>query len=101
MNEMQPIVFVVDDDKLFRRSTERLDRSAGLNVQSLISANDLLKNPRPEVPACFIPGVGMPGWKGMDLQCEPAQLGINILILAMATGGEMQQRGTLTGGRET
>ena len=34
MKEVAPIVFVVDDDDLFRRSTERLIRAAGFNASS-------------------------------------------------------------------
>ena len=34
MTEDAPIVFVVDDDLSVRRSTERLIRSVGLEVQS-------------------------------------------------------------------
>jgi FixJ family two-component response regulator len=32
MNEVEAIVFTVDDDLSFRRSTEHLVRSAGFNV---------------------------------------------------------------------
>ncbi len=48
MNTTAPIVFVVDDDLSVRRSTERLIRSIGLEVQTFPSAREFLKNPRPE-----------------------------------------------------
>jgi FixJ family two-component response regulator len=89
MNEVEPIVFVVDDDQLFRRSTERLVRSAGLNVQSFTSARDFLKNPRPAGPACLILDVRMPGLNGMDLQRELAQLGIDIPIIFITGHGNI------------
>ena len=60
MNAVEPIVFLVDDDQLFRRSTERLIRTVGLNVQPFSSARDFLKSPRPEGPACLVLDVRMP-----------------------------------------
>jgi FixJ family two-component response regulator len=51
MNEVKPIVFIVDDDLSVRRSTERLVRSAGFNVQTFASAVEFLKNARPEGPS--------------------------------------------------
>ena len=54
MTETKPIVFVVDDDLSIRRSTERLIRSIGLEVQTFASAREFLKNPRPEGPACLV-----------------------------------------------
>ena len=73
MTEAKPIVFVVDDDLSIRRSTERLIRSIGLEVQTFTSAREFLKNPRPEGPACLVLDVRLPGLSGMDLQRELAR----------------------------
>ena len=89
MNEIAPIVFVVDDDHLFRRSTERLVRVAGWNVQSFASASDFLKNPRPEGPACLVLDVHMPGLSGMDLQQELARMELNIPIIFITGRGDI------------
>jgi len=89
MNETNPIVFVVDDDLSVRRSTERLMRSAGLEVQSFPSAREFLKNPRPECPACLVLDVRMPGLSGMDLQHELAQAGIRIPIIFITGHGDI------------
>lgn len=89
MNEVEPIVFLVDDDDLFRRSTERLIRTAGFNVQPFTSARDFLKNPRTEGPACLILDVRMPGLNGLDLQRELAQLCIDIPIIFMTGHGDI------------
>src|SRR5271156_2398009 len=78
MTETMPIVFVVDDDLSVRRSTERLIRSAGLEVQSFASAREFLKHPRPERPACLVLDVRMPGLSGMDIQRELTKSGIQI-----------------------
>ena len=89
MTEIEPIVFIVDDDQLFRRSTERLLRAAGLNVQSFTSAGEFLKNPRPEGPACLVLDVRMPGLSGMDLQRELTQSGIQIPIIFITGHGDI------------
>ena len=89
MNEVAPIVFLVDDDQLFRRSTERLIRTAGLNVQPFTSARDFLQSTRPEGPACLVLDVRMPGLSGMDLQRELTKAGIRIPIIFMTGHGDI------------
>jgi len=89
MNDTAPIVFVVDDDLSVRRSTERLMRSAGLDVQSFSSAREFLKNPRPKRPACLVLDVRMPGLNGMDLQDQLAQAGISIPIIFITAHGDI------------
>jgi FixJ family two-component response regulator len=89
MSEIEPTVFLVDDDELFRRSTERLIRTAGLNVQAFASSRDFLKRPRPEGPGCLVLDVRMPGLSGMDLQRELAQSGIHIPIIFITGHGDI------------
>lgn len=89
MSEVGPIVFVVDDDPSVRRSTERLIRSAGLEVQSFPSARDFLKIPRPHRPACLVLDVRLPGLSGMDLQHELAQAGFRIPIIFITGHGDI------------
>jgi FixJ family two-component response regulator len=84
-----PIVFVVDDDPSVRRSTERLIRSAGLEVQVFASAREFLKNPRPERPACLILDLRMPGLNGMDLQHLLTESGIHIPIIFITAHGDV------------
>ena len=55
MNEIAPIVYVVDDDQVFRRSTERIIRMAGLNGMDL--QRELTKS-NFRVPIIFITGHG-------------------------------------------
>jgi FixJ family two-component response regulator len=87
--EAAPIVFIVDDDLSVRRTTERLVRTAGFNVQTFTSAREFLKNPRPDGPACLILDVRMPGLDGMQLQRELAQSGINIPIIFITGHGDI------------
>jgi FixJ family two-component response regulator len=89
MTEVEPIVIIVDDDPSVRRSTERLIRSAGLNVRTHASAGEFLDHPRPAGPACLVLDVRMPGLSGMDLQRELAQAGVHIPIIFVTGHGDI------------
>ncbi len=89
MSEIEPIVYIVDDDLPVRRSTERLIRSAGLTVQTFTSAREFLKNARSDGPACLVLDVRMPGLSGMDLQRELIQSGILIPIIFITGHGDI------------
>lgn len=61
-------VAIVDDDELFRRSIERLVRSAGFRVEAFGSAEDFLEQSNLDRTACAILDVKLPGMNGLDLQ---------------------------------
>ena len=67
-------VFVIDDDESIRESLKSLMRSVGLRVETFASAQEFLQSTRPDVPACLILDVRMPGLSGLDLQRELAQV---------------------------
>ena len=64
----QPIVFVIDDDDSVRRSLERLLRSVDLEVETFASAQDFLRKPMPDRPACVVLDLRLPGPSGLELQ---------------------------------
>jgi len=63
-----PLVAIVDDDELFRRSIERLVRSAGFTVEAFGSAEDFLERGDMDRTACAILDMKLPGMSGLDLQ---------------------------------
>jgi FixJ family two-component response regulator len=63
-----PLVAIVDDDELFRRSLERLVRSAGFRVATFGSAEDFLERGDLDGTACAILDMKLPGINGLDLQ---------------------------------
>jgi FixJ family two-component response regulator len=67
-----PIVFIVDDDAGIREALYELLTSAGMRVVACASASEYLSmaNPKPDVPACLILEVGLPGMSGIDLQWQ-------------------------------
>jgi FixJ family two-component response regulator len=89
MRQPDPIVVIIDDDASFRRSTERLIRSAGFTVHSFGAATDLLKGGRPDAPACVVLDVRMPGLSGLDLQKELSRAGIEIPLIFLTGHGDI------------
>jgi DNA-binding NtrC family response regulator len=89
MHEENPFVFVVDDDRSIRESLINLIRSAGLNVQTFASAQAFLTSPRPDAPSCLVLDVQLPGFSGLDLQQELAQVQCQIPIIFITGHGDI------------
>jgi FixJ family two-component response regulator len=89
MGDPESIVFIIDDDPLYRRSSERLVRSVGFSVQSFESASHFLSSRRPNVPSCLILDVRMPGLSGLDLQRQLADAGVHIPIIFVTGHGDI------------
>ena len=64
----RPLVAIVDDDELFRRSMARLVSAAGFRADTFGSAEDFLERGDLERTACVILDVKLPGMNGLDLQ---------------------------------
>jgi FixJ family two-component response regulator len=64
----RPRIAIVDDDALFRRSVERLVRSAGFTVETFGSAEDFLDQGDLDGTRCVILDMKLPGMNGFDLQ---------------------------------
>jgi FixJ family two-component response regulator len=83
------IVALIEDDASFRRSTERLIRLAGFQVESFKSAAEFLKSKRPDAAACLVLDVRLPGLSGLDLQRKLNAGGIDIPIVFMTGHGDI------------
>jgi FixJ family two-component response regulator len=77
----QPIVFVIDDDDSVRRSLERLLRSVDLDAETFASAQDFLRKPMPDRPACVVLDLRLPGPSGLELQESLLRSGHNVPII--------------------
>lgn len=64
----RPLVAIIDDDELFRRSIERLVRSVGFAVATFGSAEDFLERGDLDRTACAILDMKLPGMNGLELQ---------------------------------
>jgi FixJ family two-component response regulator len=89
MKEPEPIVFVIDDDRMIREALQSLIRSVGLRVETFASAQDFLVAKRPDVPACLVLDVRMPGLSGLDLQVKLGEANVKIPIIFITGHGDI------------
>ena len=89
MIETKPIVYLVDDDASFRRSTERLLESAGFQVAPFSSARDFLRRKRSDGASCLVLDVQLPGVTGLDLQRELNRRGSKMPIIFITGHGDI------------
>jgi len=85
----QAIVFVVDDDPSVRESIERLLGTIDLSVHAFGAAREFLNSDRPEIPACLVLDVRLPGISGLDFQCELSKANIRIPIIFITAHGDV------------
>jgi len=89
MTNVTDMVFVIDDDESIREALKSLIRSVGLSVETFASAHEFLESSRPEVAACLILDVRMPGLSGLDLQRDLAKANIHIPIIFITGHGDI------------
>jgi RNA polymerase sigma factor (sigma-70 family) len=87
--KIDSIVYVIDDDPSVRDAIKSLIRSVGMNVETFASAQEFMSCKRPEVPACLVLDVRMPGLSGLDLQRELTDARINIPIIFITGHGDI------------
>jgi len=89
MSDPNCIVFVVDDDPLVRASVADVLDSAGFAVRAFESATEFVQSQRPDLPACLILDVELPGLSGLDLQAELANSGVEMPIIFLTGHGDI------------
>ena len=89
MKEPDPIVFVIDDDRMIREGLQSLIRSVGLRVETFASAQDFLIAKRQDAPACLVLDVRMPGLSGLDLQLKLSDANVQIPIVFLTGHGDI------------
>jgi FixJ family two-component response regulator len=82
-------VFVVDDDASVRDAIGSLLRSVGLKPLLFASAQEFLASEKPDMPACLVLDVRMPGLGGLDCQRHLAEAGFEIPIVFMTGHGDI------------
>lgn len=87
--ELQPIVFLVDDDPDIRESLTALLNSANLPVRSFGAAEDFLASYAPEQPGVLLLDMRMPGMDGLEVQAELVKRGAPIPILFITAHGQV------------
>ena len=75
MSFERPIVYVLDDDSRIREALSALLASVGHSVMTFSNAAEYLAFKRPDVSACLILDLDLPGMSGLELQKELADAG--------------------------
>ena len=83
------VVYVVDDDPSVRGGLANLLESVGLQVETFPSTTEFLSNARPDVDACLVLDVRLPGLSGLDFQAELAKSNIEIPIIFVTGHGDI------------
>lgn len=83
------MIYIVDDDHSVRASLQDLLASVGLASMTFGSAREFIDAERPDVPACLILDVRMPGLSGLDFQQEMARLNILVPVVFITAHGDI------------
>jgi len=89
MKQTEPVVFVIDDDASVRAALKSLIRSVGLDVEAFSSGIEFLQFNRPDVPACLVLDVRLPGMSGLDFQKELIKYGILLPVIFITAHGDI------------
>jgi FixJ family two-component response regulator len=87
--DSEPIVYVVDDDRLIREMLSSLFRSVAMRVRLFESAQELLQSKLEDAPGCLVIDVRLPRLSGLDLQTELAKSDIRIPIIFLTAHADV------------
>jgi len=79
--EMEPIVYVVEDDEGARALVTVLAQSIGVRCQAFETAAEFLEHYDPRQPGCLVLDLIMPGMGGLELQDELNRRGAVIPVI--------------------
>lgn len=89
MKQIEPTIFVVDDDSGVLKSLDMLMRAIGQRAETYASADAFLRSYRSEKPGCLILDLRMPGMSGLDLQEELIERGSSLPIIFITAHGDV------------
>lgn len=89
MKEVDPIVFVIDDDPLIREGVQSLIRSVGLKSVTFASAAEFMQAKRPDAPSCLVLDVRMPGQSGLELHRQLVEAKLDIPTIFITGHGDI------------
>lgn len=86
---IQPCVFIVDDDYAVRDGLGLVLETAGLTCQTFESAEHFLQAYCPGQPSCLLLDVNMPGLDGLELQAELIRRDMRLPIIFLTAYGDI------------
>jgi FixJ family two-component response regulator len=84
-----PTVFVIDDDAEVRAAIAGLLKFEGLKCEAFPTAQEFLRNPLSDGPACLVLDVRLPGMTGLDVQRELVAASVKIPIIFITGHGDI------------
>jgi FixJ family two-component response regulator len=89
MTELQPVVFLLDDEEAVVVALGRMLQASGFAVRAWTSATEFLAAHDPEVPGCLVTDVRMPGMSGLELQRALQARGIDRSMVFITAQGDI------------
>ena len=89
MSQVEPTVFIVDDDPAVLKSLSRLLRAIQFTVVTFGSPQEFLEQHDPRIPGCLVLDVAMPGLNGLELQEALRVRGSAIPIIFLTGHGDI------------
>jgi FixJ family two-component response regulator len=89
LSQLDPVIFVVDDDASMREALAGVIASGGLRVECFASAHDFLRHAAPDAPSCLVLDVRMPDVGGFELQRELAAAGRDLPVIFITGHGSI------------
>src|SRR5262249_13321553 len=88
-SDERPIVFIIEDSQSLREALKDLFSVVDLRVETFAQPTEFLTRKLPDVPACIVLDVRLPGISGLELQAELTAAGIKIPIIFMTGYGDI------------
>jgi len=89
MSQVEPTVFIVDDDPAVLKSLARVLRAIRFTVVTFGSPQEFLEQHDPRIPGCLVLDVAMPGLNGLELQEALRIKGSAIPIIFLTGHGDI------------
>jgi FixJ family two-component response regulator len=89
IHQVRHTAFIVDDDLAVREGLSNLLRSVDVASKAFPSAEDFLKNTRPDVPGCLVLDVRLPGKSGLEFQEELVKRDFSMPIIFITGHGDV------------
>ncbi|MGF6574805.1 FixJ family two-component response regulator [Paraburkholderia sp. GAS333] len=88
-SELEPLVYVIDDEEMVRHALVRLLRSAGFNARSFASPAEVWSQDWPNVPMCILLDMNLKTTNGFDVQSQLAQKGVEVPVVFLTGYGSI------------
>jgi len=85
----ESMVYIVDDDNSVRVSLQDLLASVEQPSMAFASAREFMDATLPDIPACLVLDVRMPGLSGLDFQQEMARLNLQLPVIFITAHGDI------------